>query len=186
MRMLEVLVDEHRGFLVMLNVLDAIAGRLLDEKRVPAEMVSGVIDFFEHVTDGHHLQEDELLFPMMAQHGIGADQSVVNALLAQHDAGRAYTRMMRADAVALDAGVAEAPQQLARDARGFVELIREHIRIEDSYFYALASETLTDAERETLAEAFTVARAHRVPEDQHGRYRAMLAEYPGIVEFWKG
>jgi hemerythrin-like domain-containing protein len=185
MRMLQVLVDEHHGFSVMLDVLDAMAGRLLEGKPVPAEMVSGVIDFFEHVTDGHHRQEEELLFPLMAQHGIGADQTVVNALLTQHDAGRAYTRKMRADAVGLVAGVPDASQQLARHARGFVELIREHIRIEDSYFYTLASEILTNAERATMAEAFTLARAHRVPENQRGRYRAMLAEYPGIVEAWK-
>jgi hemerythrin-like domain-containing protein len=185
MRLLEVLVDEHRGFLAMLDVLDAMAGRLLEAKPVPAEMVSGALDFFEYFTDGHHRQEEELLFPMLAQHGIGADATVVNALLAQHDAGRAYTRKMRADAAGLVAGIPEASQQLARHARGYVELIREHIRIEDSYFYGLASAILTHVERETIAEAFSVARARRVPEAQRNRYVAMLAEYPGIVAAWE-
>jgi hemerythrin-like domain-containing protein len=186
MTLLDVLVDEHRGFSVMLDVLDAMAGRLLDGEPVPAEMVAGAIDFFEYFTDGHHRQEEELLFPLLAQHGIGADQTVVNALLAQHDAGRAYTRKMRADAVGLGSGVPEASQQLARHARGYVELIREHIRIEDSYFYGLASEILTHAERETIAEAFSLARVHRVPENQRDRYMAMLATYPGIVATWRG
>jgi hemerythrin-like domain-containing protein len=122
---------------------------------------------------------------LLAQHGIGADQTVVNALLAQHDAGRAYTRKMRANLVGLVANVPEASQQLARHARGYVELIREHIRIEDSYFYTLASEILTQAERESIAEAFSRSRAHRVSEDQRDRYLAMLAEYPGIVAAWQ-
>jgi hemerythrin-like domain-containing protein len=186
MRLLDVLVDEHRGFSVMLDVLDAMAERLLDGKPVAAEMVAGTVDFFEYLTDGHHRQEEELLFPLLAQHGIGADQTVVNALLAQHDAGRAYTRKMRADAAGLAAGAPEAAQQLACHARGYVELIREHIRIEDSYFYALAIENLTRAELETVAEAFSLARAHRVPEHQRDRYLAMLAEYPGIVATWRG
>jgi hemerythrin-like domain-containing protein len=72
MRFLNVLMDEHRGFSVMLDVLDAIAGRLERGAEVPVPMIVDVLDFFEHFTDRHHDKEEETLFPLLARHGIGA------------------------------------------------------------------------------------------------------------------
>ena len=43
---------------------------------------------------------------------------------------------------------------LAADARGYTELIREHIRIEDEYFYKLADQLLTLAEQESVVAKF--------------------------------
>jgi hemerythrin-like domain-containing protein len=186
MKFLDILMDEHRGFTSMLNVLDAVAGRVQRGQDVPAEMMVGLLDFFEYFTDGHHLQEEQLLFPLLAEHGIGRDQTVVNALLAQHEAGRTYSAKMRADLERMRAGEADAPERFAAHAQGYVELIREHIRIEDSYFYGVAEEILTHAEKTRITEAFSQARGTRVPEGERGRYLSMLTEYPAAVARWAG
>lgn len=185
MTLLDVLMDEHRGFTTMLDVLDAIARRMSDGKSVPAAMVAGALDFFEHFTDGHHRQEETLLFPLLAAHGLGRDETVINALLVQHEAGRAYTARMRRDESRMAAGDPLAAEQFAADARGYVELIREHIRIEDNYFYKLASQILTPAEQAAMTEAFGRARSHSVSDGQRERYLQMLSEYPAIVASWQ-
>lgn len=184
MSLLSVLMEEHRGFLTMLSVLEATAARVKQGRAIPAGMLDGLLDFFEHFTDGHHTQEEHLLFPLLAAHGVGRDQSVVNALLAQHDAGRAYTRKMRADVAQLAAGDSGAGDTFAGHANGYVELIREHIRIEDSYFYGVAEEILSHAEKETITSAFGLGSRRRVPEAERARYLRMLTDYPAVVEAW--
>jgi hemerythrin-like domain-containing protein len=185
MSLLDVLMAEHRGFAPMLDVLEIVARRVGAGQDVPTEMLTGLLDFFDHFTDGHHRQEERLLFPVLAEHGIGKDQTVVNALLAQHEAGRMYTGKMRADVQRLLAGQAEGREPFASHALGYVELIREHIRIEDNYFYRVAEEILSHAEKETIVQAFSRESERRVPDADRDRYRHMMREYPAVAAGWR-
>jgi hemerythrin-like domain-containing protein len=186
MTIFDVLVDEHRGFKKMLDVLDAIARRLDRHEAVPFGMVSDVIDFFEFFADRHHGKEEDLLFPVLAEHGIGTDQTVVAALMSQHDAGRAYSRKMRDDLSRLQAGGGvSASADLAAHARGYTELIREHIRIEDEYFYRLAEEVLTHAEKEAIFRQFRPGSLSTEGAQDRARYLEMLKSYPAVVAAWE-
>jgi hemerythrin-like domain-containing protein len=184
MGLLNTLMEEHRGFQTMLSVLEASAARVSRGLAMPEDMLPGLLDFFEYFTDGHHVREEHWLFPLLAEHGIGQDQSVVNALLAQHDAGRAYTRKMRADVGRLAQGDASARESFAGHATGYVELIREHIRIEDSYFYGVAEGILSQAEKESISEAFGRESSSRISEAERARYLAMMTDYPAVVAGW--
>jgi hemerythrin-like domain-containing protein len=179
----DVLMDDHRGFQVMLGVLEACARRLQDGGEVPTSMLADVVDFFELFADRHHRTEETVLFPIVARHGLGTDKSVVNALLTQHDAGRAYTRKMRADIVSIEHGFKTGATEFAHHARAYAELIAEHIRIEDAYFYGLADQLLTSAERAAVPAAFAAAHGSRSMTDRE-RYERMIREYPPIVAAW--
>jgi len=185
MRFLDILMDEHRGFSQMLDVLDAIAGRLSRGADVPLPMLIDVLDFFENFTDRHHDKEEETLFPLLAQHGIGPDQTVVSALMSQHEAGRMYGAKMRAALERLETGDRNAALALAEDARGYTELIREHIRIEDEYFYNLADQVLTEAEHAAIVEQFSGSPGNRAAHPERERYLKMLDVYPGVVAGWR-
>ena len=150
----------------------------------PEGMLPGLIDFFEFFTDGHHVREEHWLFPLLAEHGIGKDQSVVAALLAQHEAGRAYTTKMREDLGRLLQGDTSARESFATHASGYVELIREHIRIENSYFYGVAEGTLTEAEKHSISEAFGRENSSRLSDAERARYLAMMTDYPAVVAGW--
>jgi hemerythrin-like domain-containing protein len=185
MRFLNVLVDEHRGFSAMLDVLDAIAGRLERGKDVPMPMLVDVLDFFESFTDRHHNKEEAMLFPLLAKHGIGPDQTVVSVLMSQHEAGRAYGAKMRSQLKRMQMGDPAAGTALAADARGYTELIREHIRIEDEYFYNLADQVLTEAEHAAIVEQFSGGPGNRAAHPERERYLRMLEVYPEVVEGWR-
>jgi len=185
MRFLEVLMEEHRGFKSMLGVLDSIAERLDRGAAVPLPMLTDVLDFFETFTDRHHDREEETLFPLLAKHGMGSDQTVVRALMSQHEAGRAYGGKMRAALTRLQAGDPGAAADLAANATGYTELIREHIRIEDEYFYKLADQLLTLAEQESVVARFVGEAGSRPPSPERARYLAMLDEYPAVVAGWR-
>ncbi len=184
MRFLNVLMDEHRGFSVMLDVLDAIAGRLERGARVPMPMLLDVLDFFENFTDRHHDREEEILFPLLAKHGIGPDQSVVSALMFQHEAGRVYGTKMRGELKRMKRGDPAAANALAADARGYTELIREHIRIEDEYFYKLADSVLTESEHDAIVAHFSESPDNREQHPDRERYLKMIDVYPGVVAGW--
>ncbi len=184
MGFVDILVDEHRGFKVMLDVLDAVTARLDKGGHVPAEMIGDVIDFFDIFAHRHHGKEEDLLFPVLEQHGMGPDSSVVAALLAQHETGIAYTGKIRADFRSFVAGNPEGCRELVGHARGYSELIREHIRIEDQYFYRLAASLLTDSERAEITAAMRGPR-DSLPAEIRQRYLEMIPRYSGVVAAWK-
>jgi len=184
MRFLNVLMDEHRGFSSMLDVLDAVAGRLERGADVPMPMLVDVLDFFESFTDRHHDREEETLFPLLAKHGIGPDQTVVSVLMSQHEAGRVYGTRMRQQLKRIQQGDPSAAAALAADARGYTELIREHIRIEDEYFYKLADQVLNEAEHAAIIEKFSNSAANRASHADRERYLQMLEVYPAVVAGW--
>jgi hemerythrin-like domain-containing protein len=185
MRFLNVLMDEHRGFSAMLDVLDAAAGRLERGADVPMPMLADVLDFFETFTARHHDKEEEMLFPLLARHGIGPDLTVVSALMSQHEAGRMYGRKMRVALTRLQQGDAAAAAPLAADARAYTELIREHIRIEDEYFYKLADQVLTEAEHAIIVARFSGGEQNRAADPERERYLKMLEVYPGVAAGWR-
>ncbi len=184
MRFLDILTAEHRELTAMLDVLDAVAARLDGGGDVPSSVVADVLDFFQHFAKAHHDKEEAVLFPLLARHGIGPDQSVVNALRSQHEAGRMYEAKLRNELVGLVGGDRGAALALAVDARSYTELIREHIRIEDEYFYSLADQVLTDAEHARVARAFDRPAESPEAEAERQRCRRMLEIYPAMVARW--
>jgi hemerythrin-like domain-containing protein len=183
MGFLDILMDEHRGFKAMLDVLDAVVLRLDRGGQVPPEMVGDVIDFFDIFAHRHHGKEEDLLFPLLEQHGMGPDSSVVAALLSQHEIGIVYTGKIRADFRQVVAGRPEARNELVAHARDYSELIREHIRIEDEYFYKLAYSLLTESERASITEGLRGPR-DRMPAEGRQRYLEMIPRYGAVVAEW--
>jgi len=184
MGFLDALMDEHRAFGAMLEVFDAIAARLGRGGDVPRAMLTDVLDFFDHFAARHHDKEEEVLFPLLAAHGIGSDQTAVNALLSQHEAGRMYGKKLRGEFHRLAAGEAGAAGALATDACAYIELIREHIRIEDEYFYALADRVLTDAEHASVAVQFELPPGDLRARAERQRYLRMIEVYQDLVAGW--
>ena len=96
--------------------------------------------------------------------------------MTQHETGRVYGAKMRAAETRVQAGDPGAAVELAEHAKGYTELIREHIRIEDEYFYRLADQLLTLAEQESVVARFVgeagerpaVAGADALPADAGG------------------
>ena len=96
-----------------------------------------------------------------------------------------YGAKMRAELKRLREGDRSAALALAEDARGYTELIREHIRIEDEYFYKLADEVLTHAEQAAIVAQFGGGVGARPASAERERYLQMLDVYPGVVAAWR-
>jgi hemerythrin-like domain-containing protein len=184
MRFVDVMKEEHRQIRAMLSVLDAAASHLERGGEIEPAVLSGMIDWFEDYAGGHHVCEERTLFPLLAKRGLGPDKVVVSVLLSQHDAGRAYTKKMRESLQRIRQGDGEGKESFVSHVRGYLELIREHIRIEDEYFYRLAEELLSANEAKELLKQLEVSEGSHGRGARLERYSQMLAEYQSISRMW--
>ena len=146
--------EEHR---IIEDLVGILAGRVAGDTLAPADLdgIEVALDALGACMDGLHvLKEERVLFPLLQTRGLPKDHAVVNALLAQHESCRAYLRRFRDLCPAARLGDREVVRQLRADVQEFVGLVREHIRIEDGYFYEIAARHLQPADGEWLAARF--------------------------------
>jgi len=184
MGFMDILLEDHRRLSAMLGVLDVLASRQPEEGVARLDAWRDVLEFFDRYAVQHHDQEETVLFPLLAGHGIGPDQTAVHALLSQHEAGRVYGVKLRDEFARFAAGEPGATEALAATAGGYIELVREHLRIEDEYFYALADRVLTEAEHESVTEAFERLHGDAPGRAGRERYVRMAETYPALAAGW--
>ncbi|MGE5246483.1 MAG: hemerythrin domain-containing protein [Betaproteobacteria bacterium] len=155
MTALDMLMDEHRAIEREIDVLLEVAADLEKRAPVPLDTVEALIDFLQRVADGvHHEKEERFLFPMLAEHGVMPDESIVGPLLLQHESGRFHVREMRNALARLEQGAPGAAVDFGHAARAYAELLRAHIQTEDECLYPIAARVLTPADDERLRGAF--------------------------------
>jgi hemerythrin-like domain-containing protein len=131
------------------------------------------------VDRAHVLKEEQGLFPLLRARGLGPEITVVAALLAQHQTGQAFLRELRQAVERLAAGDASARRDVALWARDYIELVKEHMRIEDQYFYGLADDSLSSTDDAALLEKFEqIDRAVGGSDEERRRWSALFSS-PG-------
>ena len=154
MKSIDILESEHRDLESMLAVLEDAAARLQNQGRVHSDLLMEAVRFFERFgNDRHHEKEEALLFPLLAARGLGPEISVVRALQSQHDVDRAYLLEIKEGAEHLAEEDASVGLHLATVLREYVQLVKEHIRIEETLFGAITT-TLSPDDDARLVEQF--------------------------------
>jgi hemerythrin-like domain-containing protein len=171
MKSTHVLSLEHRLIEQMLIALDDVARRIGHGDDAPP-FSEDLLDFFQLFADGtHHAKEEHTLFPALAKRGVGPD-TVVDAMLHQHELGRTHVRDMRQSLARVRQGDFDARDDFATSASAYSELLRVHIQIEDDDVYPMAEGVLSDDDdRDLIAEfsrldADSTARAARARWDE--------------------
>lgn len=147
MRPTDILKNEHKLILRMLEGLDAMADRFEAEKALDGEAKEAVRFLQEFADKLHHMKEEEGLFVAMEAAGFPRQAGPVGVMLYEHEQGRALVRAM---ATAIDAG---GFVDFANAARSFALLLRGHIEKENQILFNMADGVLSPAkEAELLAE----------------------------------
>jgi len=181
----DVLKDEHRGVERMLAIVEAGTRRLKAGSDVPADLFLKAVDFFRGFTDGcHHAKEEEKLFPTLEQHGLPRSGGPIGVLLAEHEQGRAYVRVMAEAAARYAKGDQSAIATLIQSGRGYVILLRQHISKENGILFPMADQILSDTEQAQLVEEFEVIERERTGPGEHERYHHVLDELEQVIAQW--
>ncbi|MGQ9555776.1 MAG: hemerythrin domain-containing protein [Anaerolineae bacterium] len=149
------LKTEHEAIKLMLRVLDEVSARLDAGQPVPPQHLNQITEFIQVFADRcHHGKEEDLLFPAMEEAGIPREGGPIGVMLAEHDIGRNFVRGMREGVARYEAGDRRACSQIADNARGYVNLLRQHIQKEDDILYMMADMHLLSQKQEQLLEQF--------------------------------
>jgi hemerythrin-like domain-containing protein len=184
MSCVDVLLEEHRAIEKMLNVLEAVAGRLERREPLPEGTVRDLLEFFRVFADGvHHQKEEAFLFPALVAHDRDAASPPIDAYLAQHDIGRGYMREMVEASREMERGVASAAAAFAASARDYIGMLREHIRIEDHYFTDFAAKLLTVDEDADVTDRM-IGSDRAVGTGERERCLGMVLRYTAMAATW--
>jgi hemerythrin-like domain-containing protein len=177
MKAIDVLARDHERIKGLLDLIAEAMRELETAPRPDVAQWEQLLEMCEQWVDkAHVLKEEQGLFPILRSRGLGPEITVVAALMSQHQTGQAFLRQWRKAVERLAGGDATARQDVIVWARDYVELLREHMRIEDQYFYELADGTLTPADDEALLEKFErIDRTIGATPEQQRRWAAMVA-----------
>jgi hemerythrin-like domain-containing protein len=170
----DILMSEHHVIERVIASLDAEATKLAAGQRVRPGFFLDAADFIKGFADGcHHRKEEGVLFEAMLDAGLPRQTGPIAVMLAEHEAGRAFTRGMRAAAERLAAGDASAAHDVVANARGYVELLSQHIQKENSILFPLADRIIPVEKWPGVAEAFERVEHEETGEGVHEKYLAL-------------
>lgn len=155
MKTTQILKDEHRVIEQVLTCLERMAAQAKRDRKLPVAAARDAIEFFRHFADHcHHAKEENQLFPVLEKKGFSPDSGPTAVMRFEHTQGREYVRAMSAAADAAERGETTAVDQFTRNARGYIELLSNHIAKEDHCLFSMADNVLTEADDAALLEAF--------------------------------
>lgn len=182
MRPTEILSSEHRVIEIVLAVLDRIAEDAIATSSLDLASARDAIAFLRGFADQcHHGKEEARLFPAMERCGIPRDAGPTAVMRHEHEIGRAHVRKMDQAATDHEKGVAGAADRFAFEARGFVELLRDHIAKEDQVLFPMADRMLPAAAMAELESDFGRFERDEMGAGAHERFldiaRSLAARY---------
>ena len=144
-----ILSEEHKNILKVIGAVlkqcDGIeAGKDLDK-----DFFAKAVDFIRNYADKfHHSKEEDILFLELNKDGVLDHCNPIEQMLHEHNLGRGFVK-----------GLVEAVEkgdkvEAVKNARGYCDLLQEHIFKEDNILYPMADEALGETAQKSISEKF--------------------------------
>jgi hemerythrin-like domain-containing protein len=160
----DILSSEHRVIERVIAALQAATSRLEAGQAVRPGFFLDAARFIRCYADGfHHRKEEGVLFQTMADNGMPTGDGPIAVMLHEHDRARDLTAGLREAAERLSTGDGSATRDVVSNARGYAELLTQHIYKEDNILFRMASSVIPATQHGTVLEAFA-----RVEREQTG------------------
>ncbi len=146
MKPTKLLTDEHKNILKVVDILSEECDS--PEKNIDKNFFTKVIDFIRNYADKfHHAKEEDILFKEFCK-SENIHCNPTEQMLYEHKLGREFVKGMEDS---LNKGDREG---IIRNARGYIELIREHIFKEDNILYPMVDEALGKSVQDSMEKQF--------------------------------
>jgi hemerythrin-like domain-containing protein len=171
-----VLSDEHQLILRMIALVEKNSARMEQGQFRDWRFFLDAVDFIRNYADHfHHAKEEDILFVELVKNGMPEKQSPIEAMLIEHDHGRAFVRALEAAAEKALAGEHGQIPTIAENAKNYAELLRNHIDKEDNILYPLAERVLPEEVRSGMLQAYQQAAAKTPGLEE--KYRRLVERY---------
>lgn len=174
MKATEVLTEEHRVIESVLNTLEEAATQLENGQPVRPEFFLSATDFIRGFADGcHHRKEEGVLFKRMQEQGMPVQGSPLGVMLAEHELGRQYTRVLLSAAEGMQSGDVNATRRAVQSTRSYVSLLRQHILKEDNILFPMADNLIPVEQHAVVWDDFEQVEHAETGEGVHEKYLAL-------------
>lgn len=180
MKAIDIIHSEHRALAAVLQalrfLLDEIgAGRLTPDP----ELLGHMIEYITQVPDKlHHPKEDEVLFRILRER-VPEAAGLIDKLQADHVEGARHTGQLEAALARYRSEGGPAFAAFETQARGYVDAMTRHIRLEEAELLPLARKGLSATDWAEIDAAFE---ANRDPwSGPTGEYRALYSRIVNLV-----
>lgn len=175
---IKMLREEHDTILDMLQALDAVALKVESGGPISPQSFTDLLDFFALFADrSHHGKEEDLLFPFLEKKEVPRSGGPIGCMLTEHDQGRAFLKAMRSSAEGCTNGIPAARHTWAQAARGYANLLRNHIWKENEILFQIADRLLSVEEQAQMAVQFEKAEAAKIDADTRTRLLHIVAQF---------
>ncbi|MCB0832266.1 MAG: hemerythrin domain-containing protein [Bacteroidetes bacterium] len=150
---LDVLVEEHRIILQVLEALESMVNKALEDDVLDTETAVLTIEFLRTFADHcHHSKEEETLFQVLKRRHLATD--VIDLLEEQHREGRTYVHGMESALRQINQGKPGAIGDFADMAGNLISMLRRHIQQEDDGVFPMSQSSMEEGDRRGLWNRF--------------------------------
>jgi len=173
---------EHDAVQMTLRILDKICQRIEKSGEIiDLQDLDQLLEFFKVFVDQcHHGKEEELLFPALEKVGVSRAGGPIEVLLHEHQQGREYVKAMNAALSQYTDGNRKTVAEFVKTARGYINLLDQHIDKENGVLFPLAEKHLSEPEQEKLWEGFEMIETHKIGVGKHDEFHKMLAKLESV------
>ncbi len=169
------LVKEHKLIERMIDVLEQSVNRLEKGEKVELAIFEQATNFIRNFADKfHHAKEEEILFKEMTKKGMPEKDSPVEAMLIEHEQGRDFVKGVIKATKEMKKEDKKAVAKIIRNARGYMELLREHIDKENNILYPLAERMFTEKEKDKQLSQFKKAEFRKGGKAKVRKYSSLV------------
>ena len=145
----KILSDEHKNILKFIETLKKECERLNAGVPIDKGFFAKAVDFIKNYADKfHHAKEEDILFIELDKRKEQMHCSPMDQMRHEHDLGRGFVRGLEGALISGD------KNKIIENARGYAELLEDHIYKEDNILYPMADEVLDDAAQKEMLEKF--------------------------------
>jgi hemerythrin-like domain-containing protein len=181
MKPTEELKAEHEGILRMLEILQAILGKINSQKNFAKSHIEQIMEFLEVFVDKcHHGKEEEFLFPVLEEAGVAREGDPIGVMLQEHQTGREIIRKMAMSLDGLVEGSTGAESAFKEAAESYTKLLRKHIDKENNVLFPMADQKLSQERQHQMSEHFERLERERIGEGRHEAFHKLLEDLAQI------
>lgn len=173
----ENLKEEHQVILRMIKVLLVASDKLEKSENVSVDVFKKAIDFIRTFADRcHHAKEEDTLFPVLERRGILRHRGPIAVMLMEHEHGRLFVKGLNEALEKFEKGDKTAKDAIVENARGYADLLDQHIYKEDNILYPMGDKVLSEVDDRELLDKFEKIEKEIIGEGKHEYYLHVIAE----------
>ena len=159
-----------------LRILNKICQRIEKSGEIiDFQHLDQLLEFFKVFVDKcHHGKEEELLFPALENIGVSNKGGPIEVLHHEHQKGREYVQTMNAALDQYTKGERSVVNEFVKSAKGYINLLNQHIDKENSVLFPLAEKHLSEQAQEKLWEGFEMIETQKIGVGKHDEFHKML------------